>query len=134
MPFNASKTTQKIRFLFFLTSLLVGLAYFYWWLTRPNEKQFSALEIETFSSTKTPPPRKPDDLAKIKGIGPKISDALFSQGVLTFDQLALMSEEDLRKLLSKAGIRIANTSTWAKQASLAALEQWEELDEFQAAI
>ncbi|RLD05883.1 MAG: hypothetical protein DRI56_08805 [Chloroflexota bacterium] len=131
---NSNKTSQKTRFLFVIVPILLGLAYLYWWLTQPAEKRLSSLEMETPSPTKVPPPAVPDDLTKIKGIGPKISEALYSQGICFYSQIALMSETDLREFLSEAGMRLAKYSTWPKQARLAALGEWERLGELQAAI
>jgi len=74
---------------------------------------------------------EPDDLKKIEGIGPKISSVLIDNGILTFAQLAKHTEAELKAVLDEAKIRIANPSTWAEQAMLAADENWEGLEKLQ---
>lgn len=74
---------------------------------------------------------EPDDLKKIEGIGPKISGILAEKGILTFAQLAKHTEDDLKAILDEANIRIANPSTWAEQAMLAADGNWEGLEALQ---
>jgi predicted flap endonuclease-1-like 5' DNA nuclease len=46
----------------------------------------------------TPPPEAPDDLARIRGIGPVLRQQLNKLGITTFAQLAAFSEEDIRRL------------------------------------
>lgn len=74
---------------------------------------------------------EPDDLKKIEGVGPKISGVLAEKGVLTFAKLAGATEDELKTILKEANIRIANPSTWAEQAMLAADGKWEELEKLQ---
>ncbi|MEA2009022.1 MAG: hypothetical protein U9O54_07860 [Chloroflexota bacterium] len=131
---NSNKTSQRTWLYVILISVVSLLAYLYWWLTQPTEKRLSSLEMETPSPTGSPPPTTPDDLTKIKGIGPKISEAFHSQGIRLYSQIALMSEADLREFLSEAGMRLANPVTWPEQARLAALGEWERLGELQSAI
>ena len=73
----------------------------------------------------------PDDLKKIEGIGPKISGVLGEKGILTFSQLASATEVELKTILVDAKIRIANPTTWAEQAMLAADGKWTELEQLQ---
>lgn len=74
-------------------------------------------------------PVEPDDLRKIEGIGPKISNILHENGIDTFAQLAGTDVDDLRAILSAAGprFRLANPTTWPQQAKLAAADDWEGL-------
>jgi predicted flap endonuclease-1-like 5' DNA nuclease len=74
---------------------------------------------------------EPDDLKKIEGIGPKISMLLAEKGILTFAQLADQTPEQLQEVLDEASIRIANPTTWAEQAKLAAQGDWEQLADLQ---
>jgi predicted flap endonuclease-1-like 5' DNA nuclease len=74
---------------------------------------------------------EPDDLKKIEGIGPKISILLGENGIFTFAQLAEQTPEQLQALLDEAGIRIADPTTWAEQAKLAAQDEWEQLADLQ---
>jgi len=55
----------------------------------------------------------PDDLTKVEGIGPKISQALAASGITTFTQLS---------------------ATWPKQAKMAANEKWDELAKYQDSL
>ncbi|GIW24725.1 DUF4332 domain-containing protein [Meiothermus sp.] len=60
----------------------------------------------------------PDDLTRIKGIGPKISAALQAAGITTFAQLAKAKPETLKAALAAANLRFApSLSTWAEQAA-----------------
>lgn len=74
-----------------------------------------------------------DDLTVIEGIGPKINDLFKSNGLKTFDQVASAKVSEMRAILDKGGARyrIANPSTWAKQAKLAATNKWTALKKLQ---
>lgn len=59
----------------------------------------------------------PDDLTRIDGVGPKISEALVAAGLTTYAALAAASEDDLRAALSAAKLRFApSLPTWSEQA------------------
>lgn len=74
-----------------------------------------------------------DDLTVIEGIGPKISQLFKQNGVVTFNDLSKQSLDQMRTVLDKGGarFRIANPSTWARQASLAAKNDWLALKKLQ---
>ncbi|MBT8281622.1 MAG: 30S ribosomal protein S2 [Muriicola sp.] len=74
-----------------------------------------------------------DDLTKVEGIGPKISEVFNKAGINSFAELAEKSEEDLKTILADAGSRYAskNPASWPKQAKLAADGKWDELKEWQ---
>lgn len=74
-----------------------------------------------------------DDLTVIEGIGPKISALFKENGLKTFAQVATATVPQMRAILDKGGARyrIANPSTWAKQAKLAANNKWKELKKLQ---
>ena len=74
-----------------------------------------------------------NDLTVVEGIGPKINDLFNNAGVKTFAQLAKQTAPQMRKVLDDGGsrFRIANPSTWAQQAALAADNKWEELKKLQ---
>ena len=77
-------------------------------------------------------PRKPDNLKRIEGIGPKISSVLQDADVLTFAQLAETDMSKLNQILTDAGLSaLANPSTWPEQAKLAAAGKWNELNALQ---
>jgi len=62
---------------------------------------------------------EPDDLTRIKGIGPKIATVLQEAGITTFAQLAAMDPESINDILHQAGVPIAASETWPKQAQAA---------------
>jgi large subunit ribosomal protein L17 len=74
-----------------------------------------------------------DDLEKIEGIGPKISEVLSGAGIATFAQLAEATPEQIREILDNAGSQFAahDPATWPKQAELAAAGKWDELKAWQ---
>lgn len=76
---------------------------------------------------------KPDDLKKIEGIGPKISEILNNAGIYTFSNLSQTPVDRLKSILADAGNRykLHNPQTWPQQAALAAADAWEELKALQ---
>ena len=74
-------------------------------------------------------PAGPDDLKKIEGIGPKISELLNLNEIETFSQLAASDPADLKSILEDAGSRykMHDPTTWPQQAALAAEGKWDEL-------
>jgi len=70
-----------------------------------------------------------DDLKKIEGIGPKISEKLQDAGIKTFAQLADAKVEKLKEILEAAGSRykMHDPTTWPQQSALAAAGKWDEL-------
>ncbi len=75
----------------------------------------------------------PDDLKVIEGIGPKIEELLKSNGINNWSDLAGASVQRLQDVLDQAGdnYRLANPSTWPRQAELAAANKWDELKNYQ---
>jgi small subunit ribosomal protein S2 len=74
-----------------------------------------------------------DDLTKVEGIGPKISEVFHGAGITSFAELADKTEDDLKTILADAGARYAskNPASWPKQAKMAAEGKWDELKEWQ---
>ena len=74
-----------------------------------------------------------DDLTKVEGIGPKISEILQEKGIATFAILAETKVEKLTEILSDAGSRYKShdPQTWPQQAKLAADGNWDELKKLQ---
>lgn len=75
-----------------------------------------------------------DDLSIIKGIGPKLRDALNEQGISSFEHLVAADIEDVIAKIQEKGIRFSrvNAETWPKQATLAAQGDWSGLDTFKS--
>lgn len=46
----------------------------------------------------TPPPEQPDDLERIRGIGPVLRQRLNKLGITTFAQIAAFTEDDLKRV------------------------------------
>lgn len=78
-------------------------------------------------------PAEPDDLQRIEGIGPKLSQALNSIGITTFAQLTTQEPVALEAELRTTGVRFikGQAQTWPVQAELAAAGKWDELDKLQ---
>jgi len=75
---------------------------------------------------------EPDDLTRIEGIGPKMSQALRAAGLDTFEKVASASMEDLRKAIEAADMNFApSAESWAEQASFAAKGDWDGLSTLQ---
>jgi len=69
------------------------------------------------------------------GIGLAITAAaLQAAGILTFGQLARLQPEEVKNLLTPAGIRSGSPDTWPQQAALAAAAQWDELAALQTTL
>lgn len=68
--------------------------------------------------TKIPPspPLQPDDLQRIKGVGPKVAQLLNEHNIYTFEQLSAANVDTLKSLLRKRNWHMADPSTWIKQA------------------
>tara|TARA_R110002033_G_scaffold79931_3_gene131033 strand:- start:60767 stop:61852 length:1086 start_codon:yes stop_codon:yes gene_type:complete len=77
--------------------------------------------------------KEADDLTKVEGIGPKISEIFQSSGINSFGDLAEKSEDELNVILAAAGSRYAskNPASWPKQAKMAADGKWDELKVWQ---
>ncbi|MEM1121941.1 MAG: helix-hairpin-helix domain-containing protein [Bacteroidota bacterium] len=79
---------------------------------------------------------KPDDLKKIEGIGPKIAGILNESGIYTFANLSQTPVDRLKGILAAAGNRykMHDPTSWPKQAALAAIGEWDELQQLQDAL
>ena len=86
-------------------------------------------------ATKAAPKKsaKADDLKKIEGAGPKAAEALVAAGLDTFAKVAKADPVKLSEILTEASSRLSHivTTTWPKQAGLAAEGKWDELKELQ---
>jgi predicted flap endonuclease-1-like 5' DNA nuclease len=62
-----------------------------------------------------------DNLQQVEGVGPRISSALHSAGIHTFEDLANTDTATLQAALQASGLRFApNMSTWPEQARMLA--------------
>ena len=74
-----------------------------------------------------------DDLIKIEGIGKKINELLAAENITTFKELSKLSAKKIKGILEAAGSKFSmhDPTSWPKQAKLAAVGKWDELDELQ---
>jgi len=125
-------------FIGFISSLLLIL-YIVMRKTRLEDKEYpcssldkTRLEIPIENSEMHE--QKTDDLTIILGIGPKISNFLYSVGINSFKKLSEKSPDDLRNILNQQKMRLNDPETWPEQARLASLDQLDKLREFQNKI
>jgi predicted flap endonuclease-1-like 5' DNA nuclease len=79
-------------------------------------------------ATKIDHSSKQDDLTRINGIGPKISEIFDNVGINTYQQLADIDSTEIQGILEAANIRLApRYETWSKQAQFATSGDWEGL-------
>jgi predicted flap endonuclease-1-like 5' DNA nuclease len=134
-------------------AIAIGLLL-WWWLTRRSDREgfrqgtgtspraeirlpakvrtpeaapapVSALPVEAPTARREAEPPAPDDLKRIRGIGPKIAGLLQSTGVQTYAQLATTGVDRLRETLAEEGLaRLADPTSWPEQARLAAEGKW----------
>lgn len=76
---------------------------------------------------------KENDLTAVEGVGPKISGLLRDGGYTTWRALANAEVSKLQDILDAAGKRykLADPSSWPKQAEMAADGRWDDLQEYQ---
>lgn len=75
----------------------------------------------------------PEDLKIVEGVGPKIEGLLKAADINNWTDLANTSVEKLKEILANAGdrYRLADPSTWAEQAGMAAKGDWDALHQYQ---
>lgn len=75
-----------------------------------------------------------DDLTRIAGITPAVSDVLNSVNIKTYTTLGKTKPETLKKILKKAGsgIEAIDPSGWPRQARLANQGRWNEMEPIQS--
>ncbi|WP_233752598.1 helix-hairpin-helix domain-containing protein [Flavilitoribacter nigricans] len=101
---------------------------------RENTGDFeSDSKLEKLIAKKMGYSTNPNDLKIVEGIGPKIEGLLHGAGIQTWSDLAATSVDRLREILAEAGerYRLADPTSWPKQAELAASGNWDELKEYQ---
>lgn len=92
-----------------------------------------ATEAKAETTTEDTVATTTDDLTKIEGIGPKIAEALHNAGIASFADLNSKTAEEVKEILSAAEghFSMADPTTWAQQADLAANGKWDELKTLQ---
>ena len=76
---------------------------------------------------------KLNDLKIVEGIGPKLEELLKEHGIVNLAVLAQTKSEDIKGILNNEGgrFKLANPTTWPKQAQMAFDGKWDELKEYQ---
>jgi DNA-directed RNA polymerase subunit beta' len=72
-----------------------------------------------------------DDLTVVEGIGPKIREVMFANGITTWAGLATTSPEQINNLLVENGLGGHDPGTWPQQSLMAAEGRWDELKAWQ---
>lgn len=77
-----------------------------------------------------------DNLKKIEGVGPKIEKLMNAAGIMTWKDLSKAKVSTLKDILAEAGPRFKmhNPGTWAKQAKMAAANDWNALAKWQTEL
>ena len=93
-----------------------------------NDSKFEKLLVKKLGFS-----TNPTDLKVVEGIGPKIEGLCKDAGIKNWTDLGNASADRLKEILAAAGSRykLADPSTWPKQANLAAQGDWNALKEFQ---
>ncbi len=88
--------------------------------------QLSAQEERVSSLVGAAAAEAADDLTMIEGIGPKTVELLNQHDIHTFSQLAEADVEELRAILEEggSGFRMADPTSWPRQARLADNRDW----------
>ena len=76
---------------------------------------------------------KLNDLKIVEGIGPKVEELLKDNGIVNLGVMAQIKSEDIKAILDSQGARfkLADPTTWPKQAQMAFDGNWDRLKEFQ---
>jgi len=160
---ESTGTPWWVRVLIILVLLFAAVLWWLWWNRRGEEKAFPAPEPKPVASVHAPEvklpevqvpevklpavqipevpmrvaevvPPEPDDLEIIEGIGPKIAGLLKAAGITTFAQLADVDVARVQEILRAANLRLADPTTWAEQARLAASGDWSALETLQKTL
>jgi predicted flap endonuclease-1-like 5' DNA nuclease len=129
---ESAGTPWWVWLLIIVVFLFAAFLWWLWWSRRGEEKALPAVEpepvppvqaaevIEAPTKVAEVVPPEPDDLEIIEGIGPKIAGLLNAAGITTFAQLAEADLTRVQTILDAANLRLADPTTWAEQARLAA--------------
>ncbi|MEM6628703.1 MAG: helix-hairpin-helix domain-containing protein [Bacteroidota bacterium] len=107
-----------------------------WLATSGRWKELSDLQDELIGGLYVGPSGKEkggDDLTRLEGITPRVEGLLHSAGITSFKDLEDADSVKLRGILSAAGApyNSLDTTSWGKQAGMAAAGKWDELEALQ---
>ena len=95
------------------------------------QSQQGAAKPKTAAAEAPAAPAKTDDLTQLSGIGTRMASILAEGGVTSYEQLQHTSSEDLRRIVSAAGVLPPSSlDTWPTQASYAVAGDWNGLAEY----
>ena len=113
-----------------LIIVVVILLLLWWWLGRSKDEEAAPAKA-TAAPVAAPEPVKPDNLARIEGVGPKVASVLQAAGFQSFAQLAGADVGKLEEILDANKLQMMNPGSWPQQAKLAAEGKWDELQKLQ---
>lgn len=130
----ASGSSRQVIGTILFFALLILCFLILWWL-ESRRKPKAASETKAQVVREEPAhPVKPDDLAIVEGIGPKIKQILAQHGISTFTQLAAANVDDLKKILTEAGLNMTDPTTWPEQARLVAVGDMQGLEKLKDSL
>jgi predicted flap endonuclease-1-like 5' DNA nuclease len=96
-----------------------------------SQQGAAAAKPKGMAAEPSAPPAETDDLTQLSGIGPRMASILAEGGVTSYEQLQHTSTDDLRRIVSAAGVLPPSSlDTWATQASYAGNGDWRGLAEY----
>ena len=112
--------------------LYTGIGFFFLvivagWLSSLGKKEEPVVEHAPAQHDK----KEADDLAKIEGVGPKVTKVLNAAGIHTFEDLALAKAADVQKVLDDASLQMMTPEGWIDQAKAAAKGDWKKFKKLQ---
>lgn len=108
---------------FFFLVIVVG------WLSSLKKKEEPVVERAPVHHEEKE--KAADDLARIEGIGPKVTKVLNAAGIHTFEDLAQAKAGDVQNFLDQAGLQMMNPEGWIDQAKAAAKGDWKRFEKLQ---
>ncbi len=119
---NEAKWDELIEYQKFLDGGVEGKGDF------DNDSKFEKLLVKKLGFS-----TNPEDLKVVEGIGPKIEGLCKDAGIQNWTDLSNTNIDRLKEILAAAGDRykLADPTTWPKQAGLAAAGDWDALREYQ---
>ncbi len=110
--------------------IVLILLLLYWIREKPVQAAAPAVEkVERVQKILTP-----DNLTLVEGIGPKIQSLLEAEGIQTYGDLAKADVAKLRAIMDANKLRIADPTTWPKQAEMLASGKMDELKKYQDSL
>ncbi len=119
----ASGSSRQVIGTILFFALLILCFLILWWLE-------SRRKPKAASETKAQVVRE----AIVEGIGPKIKQILAQHGISTFTQLAAANVDDLKKILTEAGLNMTDPTTWPEQARLVAVGDMQGLEKLKDSL